>query len=668
MYFLKKNDMFALVAIAILLITLQTVDGYSDTRTYYVVSQIQARLAKTTIESEIKNTGEQENEIRFTVQIPEEAIITNYTILNGGTLTVPSVLSRAAAEALYNSSASSVQATTSVSQTAETGNQLFSLAVVVANESSATFTLSYQQQLRYTDRSYSVDYSIRPDDPVEDLTIDVYVYEPEGITSINATAPALKYSTNNRLTTTTIECENVTHLHYNSSGSNQGNNGYEGDFGVSYEINHEKAPGGVIFAQDGYFVHLYSSIQNLGAINKNVLFILDISASMASSYNGVSRMQNAREAMIAILDVLREGDNFDIILFDHLIEHWQGQLVQVNTSNIQAGKDYINTTAHARGNTNINDALITGIDIMNAINGTEADKVPIIVFITDGNPSSGEKNKDTIRSNVRTKAAGGLSIYSIAIGSGIDSEFLDALSLENKGTALVISSGADISSQLQSFFDTINSPLLSNIQFNYTLDVNETTNKAFAIQFEDTEMVVAGKYTNEPISASVNGFDGSSTIERAAIEITSNSTANCADLPATVTFPISNLPETLWSQMEVLQLLNEALIETNATQKAILEERALTVALKYNMVTAVTSAIVTDNPGMPNYEFDGGTIRTTVAPTSQATNGGDTNETVAGITTTFPNWGIRNSASSISTEKLLFIVSLFLMRVYILLL
>jgi len=67
----------------------------------------------------------------------------------------------------------------------------------------------------------------------------------------------------------------------------------------------------------------------------------------------------------------------------------------------------------------------------------DSNRVPIIVFLTDGEPTEGITSPYVIRKNIKDANKAKVSIFTIAFG--IDNEanydFLKALSLENYGIA-----------------------------------------------------------------------------------------------------------------------------------------------------------------------------------------------------------------------------------------
>jgi len=121
--------------------------------------------------------------------------------------------------------------------------------------------------------------------------------------------------------------------------------------------------------------------------------------------------------------------------------------------------------------TNIHDTLKTAIRVAHEglQNVTAEDKPePIIVFLTDGEPTVGEVQPNKIQATVREfNYDPEASIFSLAVGDDADFTFLKKLSLRNSGFARKIYEASDTALQLRDFYRQVASPLLANVTFSY---------------------------------------------------------------------------------------------------------------------------------------------------------------------------------------------------------
>lgn len=125
--------------------------------------------------------------------------------------------------------------------------------------------------------------------------------------------------------------------------------------------------------------------------------------------------------------------------------------------------------------TNIDDALKTAIEVAHkglqniTVNGTRPE--PIVVFLTDGEPTVGESRPSKIYAAVSERNGHpSAAIFSLAFGNDADLPFLRRLSLRNAGFARKIYEAADAALQLKHFYKQIASPLLANVKFTYPKD------------------------------------------------------------------------------------------------------------------------------------------------------------------------------------------------------
>ena len=93
---------------------------------------------------------------------------------------------------------------------------------------------------------------------------------------------------------------------------------------------------------------------------------------------------------------------------------------------------------------------------------------PIIIFLTDGDPTVGICNReDIINETTRLNQVGKATIFTLGLGNDVDFEFLKKLALCNSGFCRRIYEASDTALQLTDFYREISSPLLSNITFIY---------------------------------------------------------------------------------------------------------------------------------------------------------------------------------------------------------
>ena len=114
---------------------------------------------------------------------------------------------------------------------------------------------------------------------------------------------------------------------------------------------------------------------------------------------------------------------------------------------------------NAVGGTNINGALLKAIEIAKEVKKSyeiDVKTEQMIVFLTDGQPTSGEISISKIKENVR-KANGKsqIPIYGLAFGNGADFNLVKDISDESNGFAERIYESGNSFEQLENFYKRI---------------------------------------------------------------------------------------------------------------------------------------------------------------------------------------------------------------------
>lgn len=564
-----------------------------------ITSDVTARFANVVVKSTVVNYEDTSRETRFVVQIPNTAFISNFTMLIGDDLIVGQVRDKNQAQKIYEEAKNRGESAGQVSHKApdiEREMEVFDIDINVANKSSVIFELEYQELIKRSLGKYVQRISVQPGQVVKNLMVEALYNEPQGFEYFEYSLPnaneLLSQSTKSvQLRATPHRRELAYHPSVTEQSQIGSSVGLNGEFIVKYDIPHGN-DGGLVLVNDNYFVH-YFSPSGLKVLDKNIVFVIDISGSM-----GGAKIAQAREAMLSILGKLRYHDHFNIILFDSVSELWSEDPKQATENNIAHAKSYVLQNVKARGGTNINDALLKALSILDMTLILDGNMGNIIVFLTDGRATSGETNTKVIRKNVRFANEARISLYSLGFGFNVDFHFLKTLSWENGGFARRIYEESDAAEQLKSFYEEIGSPLLVDVNVDYdyaVIDRNDVTDVRFSQYNNGSELVVAGRIKSEiPTqwrpSVNARGIDGLTSFKVLPQETQSVGSYR------------QDFTERLWAYMKINSLIKEADISDNAKASAEMKTRALNMSLQYNFVTPLTSMVVVDS--MKNEQRD----------------------------------------------------------------
>ena len=127
----------------------------------------------------------------------------------------------------------------------------------------------------------------------------------------------------------------------------------------------------------------------------------------------------------------------------------------------------------ADGGTNINSAILNATDLAQKIssNSTFDDiKQTMIIFLTDGEATSGITNSETIKSNIKNSNKGQVPIYGLAFGDGADFNLIKDISTESGAFTKRIYESGNSFEQLENYYKEISDPKLRNVTFQYIAD------------------------------------------------------------------------------------------------------------------------------------------------------------------------------------------------------
>jgi len=251
----------------------------------------------------------------------------------------------------------------------------------------------------------------------------------------------------------------------------------EEDFGINLLTYKEKD-------KDGFFTILLAPKlgEKTKAIPKDVTFVLDISGSMAGT-----KIEQAKDALKFCLNSLNPEDRFDIIAFNDAIDIFAKELVSISKK--KEALDFVDALK-ARGGTDIDRAL------RGALSLREGDVRPyLILFLTDGVPTSGETNYATIINNIKTENKTNARIFVFGMGNDVNTYLLDNISQKNGGVSEYVAPDENIEIKVSSLYQKISAPILTNPEMDFgTVQVNDIYPKELPDIFRGSQLVLLGRY------------------------------------------------------------------------------------------------------------------------------------------------------------------------------
>uniref|UniRef100_A0A3Q0SCR9 Inter-alpha-trypsin inhibitor heavy chain H3 n=1 Tax=Amphilophus citrinellus TaxID=61819 RepID=A0A3Q0SCR9_AMPCI len=515
-----------------------------------------SRFAHTAMTSKALNKDNSSQEIFFEVDLPKTAFITNFSMSVNRKRRVGCM-----SERLLGSSTSGRKM------------EKFSVSVNIAAKSSVTFILTYEELLQRKLGSYEILTRVKTEQPVQEFQIQTDIYEPQGIAFVEATATFLS----NELLPLVDQTVTDTKAHISFSptvGQQQKCPGCEsslinGDFIIKYDVKRTTSLGEVQ-AMNGYFVHFFSP-PDLARVPKKVVFVIDRSGSMKGE-----KMEQTREAMVAILQDLHEEDHFGILLFNDTIESWKNYLTKATKGNVFNAISYIRK---------INDS------------GSKEQKkvlersMDMIFLLTDGMPTR-VSNPQIIQQNVLFATGGNMSLFGLGFGNDVDYSFLDVMCRQNKGMARRIFVGSDAAIQLKGFYEEVSTPLLLEVDLRYSDNTDFLTKTHYSQLFNGSEIVVAGQLNENDMDNFLLEVVAQGVRNENFMAQGKASVADWQRVYPEKEYIFGDFIERMWAYLTIQQQLEKSDLRTEQERKNI-TAKALNMSLKYNFVTPLTSMVVT---------------------------------------------------------------------------
>jgi Ca-activated chloride channel family protein len=337
------------------------------------------------------------------------------------------------------------------------------------------------------------------------------------------------------------------------------------DVGVRF-VAHRRA------GQDGYFLLTFAPQElttQADIVNRDIVFVFDISGSMA----GV-KIEQARRALLLCLANLHAGDRFGLIAFDDRVDEFRPALVPVAADTLQAARTWVGEL-HDRGGTNIDGALTRALTMFQ----DDSTRPRTILFLTDGQPTSGVVWTGQILSDVALLNQNRARLYTFGVGSSVNRELLERLAVGNGGAVEYIANNEGIDARVGAFFSHISQPVLSNLVVGFGgREVTLTYPHTLPDLYKGLELVLAGRY---------GGVGGPGEIV-----LKGDLNGERKEFPAKIEFPTveekNPFVARLWARRRVEALLGEIRLEGETPER---RREVVELAQTFNIATPYTSFV-----------------------------------------------------------------------------
>ncbi|KAF0242766.1 MAG: hypothetical protein FD180_3751 [Planctomycetota bacterium] len=349
---------------------------------------------------------------------------------------------------------------------------------------------------------------------------------------------------------------------------------------VFYYQSGEEAFGAAVLAfeepgEDGAFMLTIAPPAEPAAgerIPRDVVFAIDTSGSMAEG----DKIVQVRKALMTFIDSLSDNDRFNIVRFSTEASAWSEVMVRPDPESRLSAKGWT-AELRARGGTAIADALKLSL-----AQPFRDDATKIVVFLTDGTPTIGERDDEAILKIARGR---GVRIFAFGAGFDLNTRLLDRLAIENGGDRQYIHPNEDAAEVLASFAKRIDAPLLADPVLRFSAgygsaEVSDVQPKKLPDIFQGGTVVVTGRFKgNGPRRIQLIGFAGR---EQRSVSYTLEFASD----------PRNAFVPRLWAIQRIDFLLDE--IRSRGESKELAEE-IVRLSKRYGVVTPYTAGLITED-------------------------------------------------------------------------
>lgn len=165
---------------------------------------------------------------------------------------------------------------------------------------------------------------------------------------------------------------------------------------------------------------------------RDVTFVIDISGSMSGE-----KLTQAKAAGHQLLNSLGGTDRFRLIAFSSDVIDFADSWSEVTPSTLRRAQEWLDGLG-ANGGTNIGDALERALEAR-----TPANRLGLVLFLTDGAPTVGERNPATLAARAAERR-GERRVFTFGLGADVNAALLEQLALDGAGTAHFVRPQEDV--------------------------------------------------------------------------------------------------------------------------------------------------------------------------------------------------------------------------------
>lgn len=327
---------------------------------------------------------------------------------------------------------------------------------------------------------------------------------------------------------------------------------------------------------------------------REITMVIDRSGSMRNE-----KIAQAKDAARQILAGLQPGEFFNIIDYSDSVSSFAPQPIAVDQTALDRAAKYI-TSIEANGGTNIHQALLEATQPAAA-----ASHLPIILFLTDGLPTVGERDEVKIRDAVKASNDEGRRIFPFGVGFDVNVPLLTKLADSSRGAPTFVLPNENVETKVSQVYRRLKGPVLASPVLTAADPasdgrVAELMPRIMGDVFDGDQIIVMGTYrATSKVTLALSGeFFGKQLTSQISFD------------PRQASYTNSFVPR-LWAERKVTSLIDEIRqagaegLNTSDPRVKELVDEIVRLSTKYGILTEYTSFLATEKEKFRDADRDG---------------------------------------------------------------
>lgn len=233
-------------------------------------------------------------------------------------------------------------------------------------------------------------------------------------------------------------------------------------------------------------------VVHAAATPRDVTFVLDVSGSMSGR-----KIEQARAAGRDLLATLTPQDRFRLIDFSTDVRTFRDDYERATPEHVREAEQYLDEL-EADGATNIEGALRRALEPPpedgDSVGTLATTRLPIVLFITDGEPTIGEQSPDALVAEA-TSHLGHTRLFTFGLGADVNALLLEQLALQGRGTSQFVRPDESVERAVSLVAHCLTDPVITDLALRTDgVRLNEMLPEAMTDLFAGQDLVLLARY------------------------------------------------------------------------------------------------------------------------------------------------------------------------------